>query len=175
MPDVSLSEAIREAYASAPGRVIYHTLELRHASLTDPIRLVLGNDSIHARLEASAPVGAGSLVTFVRYFFRFVKPDVTPEGVPTLRIEIENIDRMITAALLAVSKSQAPLKATYREFLDTGLNIGPENDPPMHMDIFDASADLLFVTATAGFPNLMNRKFPTQEFTAEHWPGLVVA
>ena len=175
MPDVSLSEAIREAYASAPGRVIYHTLELRHATLAVPIRLVLGNDNIEARLEASAPADAGELVTFIRYFFRFTKPDVSPDGVPTLQVEIENIDRMITAALIEVSKSQAPLKATYREFLNSGLTIGPENDPPTHMDIFDASAGLLSVTATAGFPNLMNRKFPTQDYTAEIWPGLVVA
>lgn len=175
MPDVSLSDAIREAYASAPGRVIYHTLELRHASLAVPIRLVLGNDNIDARLEASAPVNPGELVTFVRYYFRFTKPDVSPEGVPTLQIEIENVDRIITASLIKVAKSETPIKATYREFLDSGLTIGPENDPPTHMDIFDANATLLSVTATAGFPNLMNRKFPTKDYDAQTWPGLVVS
>jgi hypothetical protein len=175
MPDVSLSEAIREAYASAPGRVIYHTLELRHASLTEPIRLVLGNDNIEARLEASAPANPGELVTFIRYYFRFTKPDVSPDGVPTLQVEIENVDRIITASLIEVARSETPLKATYREFLDSGLNIGPENDPPTHMDIFDANATLLSVTATAGFPNLMNRKFPTKDYDAQTWPGLVVS
>lgn len=173
--DTALSEAIREAYASAPGRVIYHTLELRHASLSVPIRLVLGNDNIQARIEAGAPANAGGMVEFIRYYFRFTKPDVSPEGVPTLQLEIENIDRMITAALITASKSQSPVKATYREFLDSGLDIGPENDPPVHMDLFDANASLLSVVATAGFPNLMNRKFPTQEYTADTWPGLVVA
>ena len=175
MPDISLSEAIREAYASAPGRVIYHTIEIRHASLTHPIRLVLGNDNIEARLEAGAPANPGEIVTFIRYYFRFTKPEVSPEGVPTLEIEIENIDRMITAALIEVSKSQTPTKATYREFLDTGLTVGPENDPPTHMDISSATASPLSVVAVAGFPNLMNRKFPSQEYDAEVWPGLVVA
>ena len=175
MPDISLSEAIREAYASAPAQVIYHTLELRHASLTTPIRLVLGNDNIDAKLEADAPANPGETVTFTRYFFRFTRPDVSPDGVPTLKLEIENIDRIITAALIDVSQSETPLKATYREFLDSGLTVGPENDPPIHMDVFDATADLLVVTATAGFPNFMNRKFPTMEYNAQTWPGLVVS
>lgn len=33
MPDATLSQAIQEAYASAPAsEVIYHTLEFRHAA-----------------------------------------------------------------------------------------------------------------------------------------------
>lgn len=36
MPDTTLSEALKEAYASAPSDVILlHTLELRHPSFVD--------------------------------------------------------------------------------------------------------------------------------------------
>ena len=41
MHDPALSDALREAYASAPvGEVIWHTLELRHPAFAAPIRVV---------------------------------------------------------------------------------------------------------------------------------------
>ena len=59
MPNTLLSEALREAYASAPSDVvILHTLELRHPSFLDDdgqpiaIRVVRDNQDLTARLEA---------------------------------------------------------------------------------------------------------------------------
>ena len=55
MPDPSLSDAIIEAYATAPtDQVIYHTLELWHPIFTAPIRVVRDNAAISAMIEASA-------------------------------------------------------------------------------------------------------------------------
>ncbi|MGN2393239.1 DUF1833 family protein, partial [Pelomicrobium sp. G1] len=60
MPDPALTAAIREAYASAPANeIVYHTLELRHPSFTQPLRVVRDWDTLTARLEESAPVDAG--------------------------------------------------------------------------------------------------------------------
>ncbi len=80
MPDPSLSQAIKEAYAAAPsGVVILHTLELRHPSFVDDdgnttaIRVVRDHADLTARLESgvlreswpATLIDDGDIVTFV--------------------------------------------------------------------------------------------------------------
>jgi hypothetical protein len=62
MPNAALSEAIKEAYASAPSdQIILHTLELRHPAFVDhagqlvAIRVVRDTGDLWARLESQAP------------------------------------------------------------------------------------------------------------------------
>lgn len=168
-----LSQAIREARASAPvGVVEYHTLEIRHASLTDPIRLVRDYTDLDAALEADAPVGAGELVTFVRYAFDLVEPEISADGVPQMTITIDNVSRYIVAAMEAAVLTTDPVRVTYRNYLSSDLS-GPQNEPPIHMTVLSVSCDLFLVRAVCGFPNLIDRKFPTLEYTAEEFPGLV--
>ena len=175
MPDPTLSEAIREAYASAPaGVIIHHTLELRHPTMTAPIRIVRDHHSLTAFLESTAPANPGAEVTFVAYAFDFLKPEVGPDGVPRMSITIDNVSRLITAAIENALTSTEPITATYREYISTDLS-GPQNDPPIHMEILSVTCDVFRVTAQAGFPDLLNRKFPTLEYTAEEFPGLVSA
>ena len=63
MTDASLSEALKEAYASADSEIIIlHTLELRHPAFVDEnglptaIRVVRDNVNHICRLEESAPL-----------------------------------------------------------------------------------------------------------------------
>ena len=77
MPDVTLSEAIKEAYASAPADVvIYHTLEINHPAFSEPIYVVRDYQDLNANLEDGTPV------TFLRLAFNLVKPEVSATGVP---------------------------------------------------------------------------------------------
>ena len=56
MTGTTLSQALKEAYASAPANVvIYHTMELRHPAFTAPIRVVRDYAPLTATLEATAP------------------------------------------------------------------------------------------------------------------------
>jgi hypothetical protein len=175
MPDSTLTLAIREAYASAPtDMVIYHTLELRHPAFTSPIRVVRDWADLTATLEDSAPVNPGEEVTFVRFAFDFTKPEVSASGVPQMTIEIDNVDRSIVANIEAALTTTDMVQATYREYISTDLS-GPQNDPPIHMTIMTVSANVFRVTAVAGFPDLINRRFPTTEYSAEVFPGLVSA
>jgi len=175
MPDTTLSDAIKEAYAVAPrGLVIYHTLELNHATFTEPLRVVRDNVDLNATLEDSAPHNAGEEVTFVGYAFDFTKPEVSSQGIPQMRIIIDNVSRHINAALEGALGSTDLVTVIYREFISTDLS-GPQNDPPITMQIIDVTADVFRITATCGFPGLMNRKFPTEEYNAENSPGLVTA
>lgn len=178
MPDSTLSQAIREAYASAPSDlVIYHTLELRHPAFVDeygnpaPIRVVRDWADLTVTLEDSAPLNAGEEVTFIRFSFDFNKPEVAATGVPQLTIEIDNVDRAIVANIEAALTTTDLVEATYREFISSDLS-GPQNDPPIHMTIMSITADVFKVKAVAGFPDLMNRRFPTLEYSSEVFPGL---
>ena len=173
MSDTSLSDAIKEAYASAPaGVIIYHTLELRHSAFTTPIRVVRDYSDLTATLESSAPADAGTEVTFIAFNFNFTKPEVSATGVPQITIEIDNVDRTIVAAIEAAMSTTEMVKCTYREFISTDLT-APQNDPPLTMTIITITADVFKVKCMAGFPNLMNYRFPRTEYDAATFPGLI--
>ena len=172
MTDTTLSQALREAYASAPANiVIYHTLELRHPAFSTPIRVVRDYVDLAARLESSATVDAGALVTFTRFAFDFTKPEVSSVGVPQITITMDNVDRAIVANIEAALTTTDLVQVTYREYISSDLS-GPQNNPPISMTIMSVTADVFKVTAVAGFPNLMNRRFPSQEYSTEVFPGL---
>jgi len=172
MPDTTLSDAIREAYVVAGDIPIYHTLEIRHATLTTPIRLVRDGEALTAYLEADAPADPGCEVTFLPYAFDFQRPEVGPNGAPQMPITIDNVGREITVALENAVASTTPVEITYREYLANDLT-GPQNDPPIHLELKTVSANVFQVSAVAGFPDRATRKFPTLEYTAEDFPGLV--
>lgn len=172
MPDTTMSDALKEAYASAPDVPTVHTLEFRHETLTEPIRLALWNSAWTAYLEADAPANPGEEVTFAAYRLDFKKPKISSDGVPVMSITIDNISRVIGEALGAATRSSSPVQMTYREYLSNDTS-GPQNDPPTTLEVIDATADLMLVTITCGVESLMNRKFPYDTYTAQRFPGLV--
>lgn len=173
MPDPTLSAAIQEAYASAPvDQVIYHTLELWHPAFSAPIRVVRDFNSIDARIEAGAARDAAAVVTFVAFAFDIVPPDQTTSGVPQCVIEIDNVSREILAQIDLAVVSAEQIKAIYRAYLSDALLDGPENDPPMELTLISVSATPFRIRATAGFPDLVNLKFPKLDYELETFPGL---
>lgn len=174
MPDAALSAALAEAYASAPtDAVIYHTLEINHATFATPIRVVRDSADLDATLEADAPSDPSTEVTFTAYAFEIVPPEVTLDGAPRLQIEIDNVSREILANIELAMSSRELLTVIYRAFLSSDLS-GPQNDPPLSLTIFSISATPLRIRALAGFQDVANKRFPGEEYTAETFPGLVL-
>ena len=173
MPDAALSEAIKEAYASAPvGQVIFHTLELWHPAFSTAIRVVRHEKAIDARIEAGALRNAGEVVSFIGYAFDIVPPEQTATGLPQCVIEIDNVDQAILAQIdLAVVESD-PITAIYRAYLSDALLDGLQNTPPMELSLITVSATVFRIRAAAGFPDLLNLKFPKREYDLETFPGL---
>lgn len=173
MPDPTLSEAIREAYAAAPvGQIIHHTLELWHPAFSLPIRVVRDRNPLDARIEAGAARNAGEIVTFVAYAFDVVPPDQTTTGLPQCVIEIDNVSREILAQIDLAVVAGTPIVAIYRSYLSDLLDDGPENDPPLELTLISISATPLRIRATAGFPDLVNMQFPRLTYELETFPGL---
>lgn len=174
MPDSTLSQAIKEAYASAPSSdVLYHTLEIWHPNFTQPIRVVRDTANLQARIEEGAPRDAGQSVVFVAFAFDIVPPDVTATAVPQCVIEMDNVSRDILAHIEQAGGSPESITVIYRAYLSSALDSGPENDPPLTLTIISIDATVFRIRATAGFSNMNNFKFPDTEYTAEVFPGLI--
>ena len=98
MPNDSLTEAIKEAYSSAPiDVVILHTIELRHDLFVDEegsptqIRVILDNRDWTARLESSAPVDGGNFVNFTGFAFNLSLPPIDDGAQPVLKLVIDKL------------------------------------------------------------------------------------
>lgn len=174
MPDSTLSQAIREAYASAPvDTVIYHTLEIRHPAFSEPIRVVRDIADLSATLEADAPLNGGEEVDFLGFRFDLLPPEMTASGSPQCVIEIDNVSREILANIELAMATADLIEVTYRAFLSSDLG-GPQNDPPLTLTIYTISANPMRIRAVAGFNDLNNKKFPGAEYDADSFPGLVL-
>jgi len=178
MPDAALSEALREAYASAPSDVvILHTLEIRHPDFRDEagnstaIRVVRDQQDLLARLEASAPINAGQQVRFVAMGFELDLPPVDTMPVPEITVTLDNVLREIVRHLDAAAESQSVIEVTYRPYLSTDLE-GPQMDPPIHLVLTEVEADIFRVTGRARMLDVGNKAFPGISYTAKTFPGL---
>lgn len=172
MPDFTLADALQEAYASAPAsEVILHTLEIRHPSFTQPIRVVRDHSDFTCFLEADAPADPGAEVTFVAFSFDFVLPEVAKSTSPEIEISLDNISGEIIGYLDAAAQTPDLIEVTYRPYLASDPS-GPQMDPPLTLVIRSVSADVFRVRARAGYADLGNRKFPSEVYTSERFPGL---
>ena len=173
MPDPTLSAAIKEAYASSPSAVVvYHTLEIWNAAFSVPIRVVRDTEDLSAMIEAGAPRNASSMQTFTAYAFDIVPPELTTSSVPSCSIEIDNVDRIILSQIDLATTSGLPTTVIYRQYLSSGLAVGPENLPVMSLSVLSVSATPYRIKISAGFPDLLNRKFPNLEYDPEIFNGL---
>ena len=140
-----------------------------------PIRVVRDNADISAKIEATAARDAGTMQTFTAYSFDVVPPDQSAQSLPQCQIEIDNASREILAQIDAAIFETDPITVIYRAYLSGDLTSGPENDPPleMTMTITQISATPLRIRATAGFANLLDKRFPALDYELETFSGLL--
>lgn len=173
MPDPTLEEALKEAYATAPaGEVILHTLEFRHPNFTEPLRVVRDKADLNATLEADAPENGGEEVTFVQFSFDLELPDVTSGSSPELMLTIDNVSRDILTYIDLAANSQDLIEVTYRPYLlsDTSQ---PQMNPPLTMTVKEVEADIFRINARCGFGNFANKPFPSEVYDLQRFAGLL--
>jgi hypothetical protein len=167
MADSSLSEVLKEAFASCPAdEVIYSTLELSHPSFTQSIYVV--ND----RVALTVPLETGVTVTFVAFSFDLILPEVSADSVPMMEIKLDNVSREILTHIRLAMGSNDKITATHRFYSSRDLS-GPQNDPPLEADLLKIRADVFRITASAGFYNVTNTRFPFSEYDLQTFPGLM--
>ena len=171
MPNETLSQALREAYASAPSEsIILHTLELRHPSFIDDnggltaVRVARDNQDLTARLEPTAPLNPGERVTFIAMGFELELPPINTAPVPEITITLDNVTREIVKHLEAASTSQSKIEITYRPYLSDDLE-GPQMDPPFTLVLTEVSATATCVTGRARMLDVGNKAFPAETYS----------
>lgn len=178
MPDTTLSQALKEAYASAPADVILlHTLELRHPSFIDDngnptaIRVVRDNVNHICTIEDSSPLDAGKMVEFIAMGFDLELPPVEAIPVPEIMLTLDNVSTEIIQYLDRAVETQDMIEMTYRPYLSNDLSC-PQMNPPITLVITDIIANISKITATARMMDIGNKSFPAENYTIKKYPGL---
>lgn len=178
MPNPQLSQAIKEAYASAPSDVIIlHTLELRHPAFVDDesnqmaVRVVRDNVDLTARLEATAPLNASEMVTFTAMGFDLELPSINTAPVPEITITLDNVSRELVKHLDAAVATQNKIEITYRPYLSDDLE-APQLDPPFTLILTEVNANALRITGRARMLDIGNKAFPSEVYNSKKFSGL---
>lgn len=178
MSDATLTEALKEAYASAPSNVILlHTLELRHPSFIDEsgkptaIRVVRDNINHICILEDSAPLDASKAVEFIAMGFDLELPPIEAIPVPEITLTLDNVSTEIIQYLDRAVETQDMIEMTYRPYLSNDLSC-PQMNPPITLVITEITADISKISATARMMDIGNKSFPAESYTVKKYPGL---
>lgn len=162
----ALSEAIKEAFVIAPTNVVVlNTIELRQTGVQAPIYLVQGRQAVTAKDEN------GVSRNFEPAGFQFTLPPSTEDGIQSVNIAIDNVDRRVTDFIKAAISTQVAVELVYRPYLNTDLTV-PQMMPPLVLYLKDLKVILMQVTGRATFMDITNKKFPSILYTREAFPTL---
>lgn len=177
------SDALEEAYASAPAGIIaWSTLELRHPLLDQPYRFVLddgeqigetapdalGNtQDIYGRmlrLEADAAENAGELVAFIATAFEVRLPASEADRPPEMSVILDNVSGDLMKALGPAAASGQPVELTYREYLS-------DDADTVHyrltgLSLRKVGVTMLRVEGKISFLGLHSKSFPNAPYNA---------
>lgn len=175
---MTLSDALAEAYASAPTNVVVlDMLEFRHPSWLDAngqpmaARVVSQLEDWTVKLEQGAPLNAGQQVTFIGCPFSFSYPDQqSGSGSPEIEIAVDNVSQLLMPLLDLAVESVSPIEVTLRQYVSTDLT-APGRDP-ITLVLRNPVATPLRVTARAGFADFGNQRFGV-EYTLQQFPTLI--
>lgn len=179
----ALSEAIEEAYASAPADIeAWETLELRHPELAEPARFVLDagvkigeteededghTQDIYGRmltLEEDAPVNAGESVAFLATAFEVRQPESAEGRAPEMGILLDNVPATLMAALGPAAASGQKVDLIYREYLSDDLDT-------VHfrltgLTLRRVNVTMLRIEGRISFGDLFRKSFPDAYYNA---------
>lgn len=166
MPNDTLEQALKEAYASAPSNIaVLETLEIHHPSVGDVVRLVRNREDITALLETEEEV------TFEAAAFALSLPAAGENGLQEITVKIDNVDRRVSDFLLTAKDYDTPVRLIYRPYLSNDLS-QPQMNPPLELYLTDVNVTVFEVTGKATFADIINKKFPSDYYTRDRFPSL---
>ena len=166
MPKLNLSDAIKEAFAVCPAsKVVLETLELRQLGVQDSVYLVKGHRAIVAGDEN------GNVRTFQPSGFQISLPPENEEGFKSLNIVIDNVDRRISTFVSTARSEKIAVEVVYRPYVSDALN-APAMIPPLILYLKDIQITTHQVVGKATFLDIVNKKFPSELYTRDRFPGL---
>lgn len=190
MSDPTLSDALAEAYASAPAeRPLIHCLSIWYDGVVDG----LGNpteiyvyqgwtgDSETAdgvplkvfRLEDDARYNGGDAIAHVCIPFDVVPPEVSSQGLAKGKLRLDAVGRELVDHLLNAINLGVAIEVTYRAYLGGLEDDGPQNLPPIVFGLENVTATSTEITGDITLPNLGNKRFPAETFQSDRFPALL--
>jgi hypothetical protein len=166
MPDTLMTEAVREAYASAPdGVVLLHGLTLTHSAWTGSLDVVQDTQQHALRDEALATR------TYLPVPFAFSLPEVSESAASEIRVELDTVPRDVSALLDQAVAAAGVITLTYRAWLSTDTSTPAYG--PLTLTVLEATATLDRISLRATAADITNKAFPNLDYTPSKFPGLV--
>lgn len=153
---MTLSEELKELYASSGTDVILHTLSFNHVAWDSEINIVRDFQDFTANLEDSGPS-----TVFTKHAFNITGPNKDENGTQTLKITVDAVNQVFVDLLeqAILDYSNSPIEVTYRIYLNSDTT-GPQNNPPLKLYMKSVKVNNQTVSGTAELVSLINRKFP---------------
>lgn len=178
---VSHSEGLAAAYASAgETEIVFDTLEFLHPTFLDDIGVPMGirvvneHSILTAGLEADAPLNPGEMVAYQPVYFTMKRQDENASGsVPMIQVQVDNVGQILIPYLDRAKESRDPIKMIWRPYLASDLT-APHMIPVIMLTLSKVGGNMSSLSASAGFSELTNRRFPASEYTSRKFPGLSI-
>lgn len=165
MPDTSLTDALKEAYALCPSdSVILNTLSFHHP-VAGVHYVVADTKDWVLRLED------GTWKTFTGIGFKFKEPEVGDNGFQELQFEIDNVDRAASDYVVKARAHPIPIEVKYRPYLSSDTAT-PQRTTPIVLFLRDVRISKYVVSGRATFADILNRRFLNELYTTSRFPSL---
>jgi len=156
-------DAIKEAIAlSDPGITYYGTLEVRHASFLEPLRVVASDAPLPTPQGTYLPAAIGVSV-----------PDTQAAGRGEAVITLDFLPAAAQNAILSASLTRDPVTILYRQYLAPNEN--PKITQKVPMEVFAVVMTSTGIEARAMFADLVNAPALRALYTTTRFPGIQVA
>lgn len=169
----SLQDAIKEAYATARSDIAQiESIELNHPSISGSVYLVKSMTDLVLGLEDGYNEQIpGPSVLFTACSFGVKRPSVNSDGLQELQLVMDNVDRRISDFFKQTVNFTTEVKCIYRLHLSSDL-LTPQLVPPLEMTLSDIEVGDIQVSARASVADLVNKTFPSENYTRRRFPGL---
>lgn len=169
----SLQEAIKEAYATARSDIAQiESIEISHPSISGSVYLVKSMTDLVLGLEDGyKDQTPGPQVLFTACSFGAKRPAVNSDGLQELQLVMDNVDRRISDFFKLTTNYTTEVKCIYRLHLSSDLT-SPQLVPPFEMTLSDIEVGDIQVSARASVADLVNKTFPSENYTRRRFPGL---
>jgi hypothetical protein len=157
---IDFQQAYKEALASAQEDITFtDTLTISHPTFPAPFRF--------ARADKDVTL-AGNV--YIGRQFSMTLPQLKAKSAGGIQITITDIDFSVGATLDAAVSSLTPITILYQGFISTESTVQAEFSAPLEATRIAINGRTLVLTGT--YPDLINKKIPSQEYTSNNFPGL---
>lgn len=165
---VALSQAMAEAYASAPAqRAVLQTLTLTHSAFDADVHIVADHAAFTAKLEDGV-----TEVTFQPVAVQMEWPEESDAAaVPSVRLAIDGVSQVVLPQLDLALSTIEPIIVTPRVYASDEPD-GPAHNVAANFELTSATVTETRVSCAAAVDDAANVSYPAVTYTRAMYPGL---